>query len=131
MYLRIVIDHKLLDDVQWCILKLFRGSRHSLGNLLQEVCPDILVSVGLEDFSRYLTTFKALSMDKVAELISSAAIGSVIVATRHSPEIAWFDQLVHGGGDLLSSHLIELGHLDLLLLIVFLELDDGLVSEID
>ena len=67
----------------------------------------------------------------MAELIACAAIGSMIVATRHSPKIARLDKLVHGGGDLLGGHLTELGHLDLLLLIVFLELDDGFVCEIN
>ena len=127
-----MISNELLDDLIAGILQLFERLGHDLLDLLQEVHPNVLVAVRLEDVASNLTTFEALRMNEVAKLTTSASVRAVIVTTRDRAEVAWLDDLIHVDDGLLRRrNLIDLGHLGLPLFIGLLELRDGFVGKFD
>ena len=109
--LSVVIGDELLDDLVWSILQLFISFGYDLLNLLQAVHSNVLISVGLEDFTGDFSTFEALSVDKVTVFSSCATLRTMVVATGHSTEIAWLDHHIHVHSSLLDCHLVDLSHL--------------------
>ena len=126
--LGVVMVDELLNHLDRLILQLFVSRRGYFLDLLEEVHSDVLVAVGLENFTSDLAAFKTCGMDEVAVFTPGAAVGSVIVATRNGAEVAWLDDLIHVCGCLLGVNLLKLSHLSFALLINFFELDDGIIS---
>ena len=129
--LRIVIVYELLDGLERSVAELFCRFRVDLLDLLQVVDPDVLISIGLEDIPSNLPPLEARSVDEVAILASSAAIGAVVVAAGHGAEITRLDELVLLEDGLLCGHLVDLSQLDSSLLVYLFELDNLLVGERD
>lgn len=129
--LSVVVGDELLNDLVWSILQLFISFGYDLLNLLQAVHTNVLISVGLEDFSGNFATFKALSVDKVTVLSSCATLGTMVVAAGHSTEVAWLYHHVHVHSCLLDCHLVDLSYLSSFLLIDFFVLVYGFVSQVD
>ena len=129
--LSVVISDELLDDLVWSILQLFISFGYDLLNLLQAVHANVLISVGLENFTGDFSTFKALSVDKVTVFSSCAALRTMIVAAGHCTEVAWLNHHIHAHSSLLDCHLVDLSHLSPFLLIYFFVLIDGFVGQID
>ena len=127
----IMISNELLNDLVASSLKLLKGLWHHFLYLLQEIHPYVLIAVRLEYITSNLATFEALRVDKVTKLTTCAAVGAMVVAARHSSEVAWLDDLIHVDYSLLlGRHLIDLGHLRLSLFINLLILGDGFVGEL-
>ena len=129
LQLRVVILHKLLNDLNVGIFEVLESSRYNFLNLLEVVHANILVTIGLEDLAGDFPPFEALGVNEVAVLATRASIGSMEVAAWHSSEVTGLDYLVHGCHGLLrcGRHLVELCHLCLTLLIYFLVLGDCFV----
>ena len=94
---------------------------------MQIVDSDVLVSISLENITSNFAPLKSRSMNKVAILTAGASIGSVVVPTRHSSEVAWLNERVHVGHSLLGGELLQLSLLHSSLLINFFVLCDGFI----
>lgn len=129
MHARVVIGNELLNHVQTGVFQVLVGTWDNFLDLLENVDSDILVSIGLKDVSGDLFAFKAVRMDEVAELASSAAVRSMKIATGDSAEIAWLDKHVLVHSQLLLLLLGQLHHLGLPLFIVVFEAFDGVVGQ--
>lgn len=123
-------SYKLLDHEQVGILEIFVNCRDSLLNFLQDVDSDVLVAICLEDFTSDFLPLEAIGVNEVAVFTTGAPVWPMVIATRHSPEIARLDQNIRIDDDLLVSHLLL--HLSSLFLLVdFFELADRIVGEAD
>lgn len=122
----VVIGDELLDHVQTSVLEIFIGVGDNLLDFLQYVDSDVLVAVGLEDFSRNFFAFKAIGVNEVAKFTASAPVWPMVVAARNCSEVARLDQHVLINDDLLLS---KLRHLGFPLLVGFFELLDGVIGK--
>ena len=131
MNFSIVILHELLDYLNRSILKFVKSLWLQLLDLLQVVHSNVLVAVGLENFTRNFSPFISLGMDEVTVLTACASIWAMVVSAGNCAEVAWLNHLIHTDNGLLRSELVYLSHLCLSLLIDLLKLIDVFLSQSD
>ena len=129
--LSVVAGNELLNHLNRGLLKIYVRFWNNFLDFLEVIHANVLVSVGLEDFTSDFTTLESLCVNEVAVLASGATIRSMEVAARDCPEVARLDDLVHACHSLLSRNLIELGHLLLSLFVHFFVLRDCLIGKLD